>query len=110
MKMQVLALLVSILGAKPAFAVDPDFPCSHKHPTECGADNLRNAGGSFIASGDSCFAYQELSDALEQAQTFADAHAARVCGNRKAWRVSEHRRISHGRWCLKLEADYTCGK
>lgn len=94
MKIQVIALLFSILGAQTALAVDPDFPCSPRHPTECGSSDLRGIQPTFIASGGSCFVYQDISDALEQAKKFADANARQICGNVKAWRVSEYHRIS----------------
>lgn len=86
MKIQLLAFFVSILGAQTAFAVDPDFPCSPRHPTGCGSSNLGSIQPTFIASGGSCFVYQDISEALEQAKKFSDANAMQICGNVNAWK------------------------
>lgn len=109
MKIQFFALLFSVFGTQSVLASDFDFPC-HPRNTGCGSVTTIDFQNTFVASGGSCFAYQDISDALEQAQKFADANVVQVCLKENSWRVSHYRRVNHGRWCVNVAAEYVCRK
>ncbi len=70
---------------------------------------LTFAGIGFISNGTGHSCYQDVSDAIVQAQKNADENAENMCGEVRAWRVSKYHRTDNGSYCaVKVQAKYIC--
>ena len=63
----------------------------------------------FISQGVGYDCYQDYSDARDDAQKDADRNAKNLCGEVRAWRVSDFRSVGYGHYCaVRVQAKYVC--
>ncbi|WP_413290284.1 hypothetical protein [Bdellovibrio sp. HCB337] len=69
--------------------------------------SLASTGFTSHGVGHDC--YQDFSDAIADAQKDADRNAANMCGEVRAWRVSEFQIVGNGGYCtVRVKAEYVC--